>query len=30
VKATGKEYRKIGKVCSQSDFGIYYHLIGEN
>lgn len=30
VKAAGKEYRKIGKVCSQSDFGMYYHLISEN
>lgn len=27
IKAAGKEYRKVGMVCSQSDFGKYYPLV---
>ncbi len=27
VRATGKEYRKVGMICSQSDFGEYYPLV---
>ncbi len=27
IRAAGKEYRKVGMVCSQSDFGKYYALV---
>ena len=27
IKAAGKEYRKEGMICSQSDFGEYYTLV---
>jgi SpoVK/Ycf46/Vps4 family AAA+-type ATPase len=27
IRATKREYQKMGKLCSQSDFGKYYHLI---
>jgi ATP-dependent 26S proteasome regulatory subunit len=27
IRAAGKEYRKVGLICSQSDFGKYYHLV---
>jgi hypothetical protein len=27
IKAAKREFQKIGKVCSQSEFGKYYELI---
>jgi AAA+ superfamily predicted ATPase len=27
IRAAGKEYRKVGLICSQSDFGKYYPLV---
>ncbi|RZN38370.1 MAG: ATP-binding protein, partial [Methanophagales archaeon ANME-1-THS] len=30
IKATKREFQKIGKVCSPSEFGKYYELIGRD
>lgn len=27
IKAAKREFQKVGKVCSQSEFGKYYELI---
>jgi SpoVK/Ycf46/Vps4 family AAA+-type ATPase len=29
IKATVNEYKKVGLICSQSDFGKYYHLVNK-
>jgi hypothetical protein len=29
IRATKREYQKIGRVCSKSDFGQYYCLVRE-
>ena len=29
IKATVNEYKKVGLICSQSDFGKYYHLVSK-
>ena len=28
IRATEREYRKLGRLCVESDFGPYYHLVG--
>jgi len=30
IKATVNEYKKVGLICNQSDFGKYYHLANKN
>jgi hypothetical protein len=30
VRAAWREYRKAGKICNESDFGKYYHLMSGN
>lgn len=30
ILASKREFQKMGKVCLKSDFGEYYHLIGES
>ncbi len=28
IRATGREYRKLGRLCVPSEFGRYHHLVG--
>jgi hypothetical protein len=29
MRATAREYRKLGRLCTESEFGRYYDLVSE-